>query len=248
MNDSGAGVVLDAVTKAYALGPGQELRAVATVSLTIEAGTAVALTGASGSGKSTLLHLIGAMDVPTSGQVNVDGVDLGGLRKRELAAYRRTIGFVFQRFHLLPALTVEDNVSAPLLPVRTGFDRRTRARELITAVGLAGRERSLPSQLSGGQQQRVAIARALVNRPRLLLADEPTGNLDSTTGDEILNLLFDLHATTGMTVIMATHDVQVAARCDRLVRLRDGAVIEDTVLNHAASDTLLDEIGRLGQH
>ena len=216
------------------------------IDLSIEAGSTVALTGASGSGKSTLLHLIGAMDNPTSGTVEVDGRDLSALRGRELVGYRRSVGFVFQRFHLLPTLSVHDNVLAPLLPIRGSRHLRSRVPKLIEAVGLGGRERALPSQLSGGQQQRVAIARALVNQPQLLLADEPTGNLDSATGEDILTLLFDLQARTGMTMLMATHDLQVATRCHRLLRMRDGRVISDEALPEAAgTEQLVAEVNRL---
>ncbi len=224
---AGALVELTDVTKSYAVGPDSHLVATDAVSLEIGSGSTVALVGASGSGKSTLLHLIGAMDIPDSGTIVVDGLRLSGLSRRRLAQFRRGIGFVFQRFHLLPALSVEDNVLAPLLPYRTGFDRRARARELLDAVGLAVRKDALPSRLSGGQQQRVAIARALINHPSLLLADEPTGNLDSTTGMEILDLLLELQGSTGMTVVLATHDPEVAARCARVVRLKDGSVFND---------------------
>lgn len=234
MNQPGAALSLKQVSKRYAVGPGEELVAVNAVSLEVDPGSTVALVGASGSGKSTLLHLVGAMDAPTEGTVTVDGVVLAELNARRLARYRNNVGFVFQRFHLLPALTVLDNVLAPLLPYQVAFDRRARARELLEAVGLAGREGSLPSRLSGGQQQRVALARALINHPQLLLADEPTGNLDSRTGDEVLDLLFDLHESTGMTVIVATHDPQVAARCGRILRLRDGVVIEDRQVGRRA--------------
>jgi putative ABC transport system ATP-binding protein len=141
---------------------------------------------------------------------------------------------VFQRFNLLPALTVIDNVMSPVLPYRVGFDKEARARELLAAVGLAGRETSLPSRLSGGQQQRVAIARALINAPPILLADEPTGNLDSRTGAGIVDLLLELRAAHGMTVVMATHDSQVAARCDRVVRLLDGRIRDDVDVRAAA--------------
>jgi putative ABC transport system ATP-binding protein len=151
---------------------------------------------------------------------------------KQRTLYRRGVGFVFQRFHLLPALTACDNVAAPVLPFRTGYDKRARARDLLGAVGLAGREDDLPSRLSGGQQQRVAIARALVGDPRLLLADEPTGNLDSATGAEVLDLLFILHRDRGLTLILATHDPAVAARCDRVVQLQDGAVSTDAMTVH----------------
>ncbi len=243
-DQTGYPIELRAVTKSYGVAEGDPLFASRDVGLSVEAGSTVALTGTSGSGKSTLLHLIGGMDRPTGGSVVVGGTDLSELRGRRLADYRRSIGFVFQRFHLLPTLTVRDNVLAPLLPVHGARARRGRAQELIEAVGLGGREGALPSQLSGGQQQRVAIARALVNEPRLLLADEPTGNLDSATGEEILALLFTIQAASPMTMLVATHDLQVAARCDRLVRLRDGQVVEDTVLDPPGRD-LLDEIGRL---
>ena len=242
----GAEIALVDVTKSYPAGRTEHITAADRVTLAVAPASAMSLTGASGSGKSTLLHLIGAMDVADSGQIVVDGVDLSTLSRRSLAGYRRRVGFVFQRFHLLPALTVEDNILAPVLPYRVDFDRRARCRVLVDAVGLTGRERALPSQLSGGQQQRVAIARALINRPGLLLADEPTGNLDTTTGAQIIDLLFDLQATYGATLVIATHDSQVAARCGRIVRLRDGAVVDDTRLSDPEHSDLLDEIERFG--
>ncbi|MGW5670813.1 ABC transporter ATP-binding protein [Micromonospora sp. NPDC003776] len=206
----------------------ERLTAVNDVSLEINAASVVALTGPSGSGKSTLLHLIGAIERADRGTVTVDDVEVTVLRRAALARYRQRVGFVFQRYHLLPALTVLDNVIAPVLPQRRGrTDRAARARDLLAAVGLAGRERALPAQLSGGQQQRVAIARALMGAPRLLLADEPTGNLDSTTGAQILDLLLDLRDRHGMTILLATHEQAIAARCDRLIRLNDGRVVED---------------------
>ncbi|MEV0807555.1 ABC transporter ATP-binding protein [Micromonospora sp. NPDC050200] len=205
----------------------ERLTAIDDVSLEVAAGSVVALTGPSGSGKSTLLHMIGAIEQADRGTVTVDDVEVTALRRAALARYRQGVGFVFQRYHLLPALTVLDNVIAPVLPRRGRADHAARARELLDAVGLAGRERSLPAQLSGGQQQRVAIARALMGAPRLLLADEPTGNLDSTTGAQILDLLLDLRDRHGMTILLATHEQAIAARCDRLVRLGDGRVVED---------------------
>jgi|BarGraNGADG00312_1021997.scaffolds.fasta_scaffold52633_2 putative ABC transport system ATP-binding protein len=222
---SGATVRLEGVTKRYAIDKDVVIMAADDVNLDFAAGSSTALMGASGSGKSTLLHLMGAMDTPTSGRIFIDGQEITALSGRKLAAHRRSIGFVFQRFHLLPALSVEANVMAPLLPYRTNFDLKARARELIASVGLAGRENTIPSRLSGGQQQRVAIARALIGRPNLLLADEPTGNLDSTTGDEILKLLFDLHRDHGVTLIIATHDPRVAERCQSIVRVKDGVVV-----------------------
>jgi putative ABC transport system ATP-binding protein len=223
----GAAVSFGDVRKSYRTGTGLPVPALAGVSLEIPAGQVAAVTGRSGSGKSTLLHLAGAMDLPDSGTIRAGDVDLTRLRDRQRAAYRRTIGFVFQRFHLLPALTALDNVLAPVLPYRTSFDSRARAAELLAAVGLAGREHDLPSKLSGGQQQRVAIARALIGVPRLLLADEPTGNLDTATGSEVLDLLFALCAERGMTMLIATHDQALAARCNRWIELTDGQVTAD---------------------
>ncbi|MGC4755162.1 ABC transporter ATP-binding protein [Micromonospora trifolii] len=222
----GSAISVDHLTRRFGTGE-DRLTAVDDVSLTIAAGAVVALTGPSGSGKSTLLHLIGAIEQPDEGSVTVDDVVVSDLRRAALARYRQRVGFVFQRYHLLPALTVLDNVIAPVLPRRGRADHVTRARELLEAVGLAGRERALPAQLSGGQQQRVAIARALMGAPGLLLADEPTGNLDSTTGGQILDLLLDLRDRHGMTILLATHEQAIAARCDRLVRLTDGRVTED---------------------
>jgi putative ABC transport system ATP-binding protein len=194
------------------------------VDLRIEEGETVALTGPSGSGKSTLLYLLGALEEADAGTIDVAGERITALKRSELAAYRRRVGFVFQRFHLLPTLTALDNVIAPVLPYRVDFDRRTRARELLSSVGLEGREEFLPSKLSGGQQQRVAVARALIGGPRLILADEPTGNLDSRSSEEVLDLLMGLRERHGTTVVIATHDPDVVARCDRVVQLRDGKV------------------------
>jgi putative ABC transport system ATP-binding protein len=243
----GAAVRLESVCKRYGLSKDQQIQAAHEVSLTIEAGAFVALTGASGSGKSTLLHLIGAIDRPDSGTVAVNGADLGALRGSSLAAYRRTVGFVFQRYHLLPALTALDNVIMPVLPYRTSWSKQDRGRQLLADVGLAGREQSLPSRMSGGEQQRVAIARALINFPSLLLADEPTGNLDSRNAREILDLLAGLRASGSMTIVLATHDPQIAARCDRLVRLRDGVVADDIEMTGgSAPEETLRRISQLG--
>jgi putative ABC transport system ATP-binding protein len=240
-----AAVELRGVSKRYGTGGGAPVTAADDVSLTVEPGGLVALTGASGSGKSTLLHLIGAIERPDSGTIISGGTEVTALRGGALAAYRRTVGFVFQRYNLLPALTALDNVIAPVLPYRTGWDKLARGRELLTEVGLDGRERSLPSRMSGGEQQRVAIARALISTPHLLLADEPTGNLDSHNATGILDLLTRLRAESQMTVIVATHDPQIAARCDRLVRLRDGAVVDDIEID--AGDPVEETIRRAGQ-
>ena len=224
----GAAVSYRAVTKAYRSGAGLPVQALVAVTLDIPAGQTVAMTGRSGSGKSTLLHVTGAMDEADSGTVTVAGQELGSLSAARRAVYRRDIGFVFQRFHLLPSLTALDNVAAPVLPFRTSYDKRARARELLASVGLEGREHDLPSKLSGGQQQRVAIARALIGEPALLLADEPTGNLDSATGRDVLDLLFSLHRERGLTLMLATHDKSVAERCERVIELRDGMVTSDS--------------------
>jgi putative ABC transport system ATP-binding protein len=241
----GATVTVTGLCKTFVAG-GATIKAVDEVSLEFPHGCMTALTGPSGSGKSTLLHLIGAIERPNSGTITVDEVELTGLRRSELTAYRRGVGFVFQRYHLLPTLTALDNVMAPVLPYRVRYDKTARARELLEAVGLAGRERSLPAQLSGGEQQRVAIARALMVSPRLLLADEPTGNLDSRTGSEILDLLDELRTGPGMTLIVATHEQHVAARCDRLIRLRDGRVSDNLDLTTGESaDTTLQRAIRL---
>ena len=240
-------IELRGVSKHYGLGNDQLVKAADDVTLTIAAGALVALTGASGSGKSTLLHLIGAIERPDAGTIISGGTEVTTLRGSALAAYRRTVGFVFQRYNLLPALTALDNVIAPVLPYRTGWDKADRGRTLLAAVGLGGRERSLPSRMSGGEQQRVAIARALVNTPRLLLADEPTGNLDSQTATGILDLLTRLRQENQMTVIIATHDPQIAARCDRLIRLRDGAVTDDIeIADGQPVDETIRKVGQLG--
>ena len=241
----GVSVVLESVTKQYSTASGT-ITALGDVSLSVPRGSVVGLTGPSGSGKSTLLHVIGAMDVPDSGRIVVGSDEVTALDRGRQSEYRRTIGFVFQRFHLLPALTILDNVAAPLLPFKTPFDKFERASELLAAVGLGGREDALPSQLSGGQQQRVAIARALINDPGLLLADEPTGNVDSATGAEIMQLLLDLRRDRGMTIMVATHNALIAARCDRIVRLLDGHVLDDVeVATGTDPDKLLQRIGRM---
>jgi putative ABC transport system ATP-binding protein len=238
-------IALDGVRRRYRIDDEQAITALDGVSLDIAEGSAVALSGPSGSGKSTLLHIVGALERPDEGRVTVGGRELAGMSRRELAAHRRRVGFVFQRFNLLPALTVIDNVMAPVLPYRVDFDKEARALELLVAVGLEGRETSLPSRLSGGQQQRVAIARALINAPPIVLADEPTGNLDSRTGAGIVDLLLGLRAERAMTVVVATHDSQVAARCDRVVRLLDGRITDDVDVRAAVDvDATLRRLGR----
>ena len=243
--NAGAAIQLLAVCKSYGVSKDQRVRAADSVDLDLTPGAFVALTGASGSGKSTLLHMIGAIERPDSGTITSNGTDVTMLHGGALAGYRRTVGFVFQRYNLLPALTALDNVIAPVLPYKTTFDKKERGRSLLAAVGLADREQSLPAKMSGGEQQRVAIARALINTPALLLADEPTGNLDSANATEILRLLAGLRQEHQMTVILATHDPQVAAHAERLIRLRDGAVTDDIDLTDG--DPVQDMIRSVGQ-
>lgn len=207
---------------------GQEVRALDGVSLDIHPGEYTAIIGPSGSGKSTLMHLLGCLDVPTSGRMMIDGVDASRASATRLARLRNEkIGFVFQSFNLLPRLSVVENVELPLVYAGVGGgERRRRALEALEAVGLADRRSHRPNQLSGGQCQRVAIARALVNRPRLLLADEPTGALDSATGEQIMELFRQLN-TQGNTVLIVTHDPDIAAETRRRIHIRDGRIYAD---------------------
>ena len=217
------------VTREYQLG-GVAVPALRGVSVTIRPGDYAAVLGPSGSGKSTLMHLLGGLDRPTSGTLRIAGRDVRELSATELAGLRnRTIGFVFQSFHLLARTSAVDNVALPLVyaGVRAG-ERRRRAEELLDRVGLGHRLRHRPGQLSGGEQQRVAIARALVTGPSLLLADEPTGNLDSATGAEVLGLLEQLNRESGVAVVVVTHDRDVAARASRQIRMRDGLIVSQT--------------------
>jgi putative ABC transport system ATP-binding protein len=222
---AGLAVTLTGVSKTYRTGVGAAVTALDDVSLELAAGEMVAVSGASGSGKSTLLHVIGAMDRPDRGAIQVGNREITALGDGDRASFRRGVGFVFQRFHLLPALTALDNVLAPVMPYRVDFDRTARARELLEAVGLEGRGNDLPSHLSGGEQQRVAIARALINRPGIVLADEPTGNLDSANGSVVMDLLLQLRQESGFTLLIATHDLAISGRCESMVRLRDGRLV-----------------------
>lgn len=222
---SGADVSLHQVSRRYSTGRGDEVAALRDVSLDIAAGQTVAVIGPSGSGKSTLLHILGGMDRPTSGEVRVGRHRLDLLKPRDLTLYRRDVGFVFQKYHLLPALTALDNVVAPLLPRRSAFDRRARAQALLDAVGLGDRAKAMPSQLSGGQQQRVAIARALIASPSLLLADEPTGGLDSATGHDVMTLMLRLANERGSTLVVVTHNADVASMCSRTLEMHDGSFV-----------------------
>jgi putative ABC transport system ATP-binding protein len=242
---AGARVELVSVTKTRRQGRAT-VTSLADVSLTISPGEIVAVTGPSGAGKSSLLQLIGGLDIPDTGRILVDGIDIAELSGRHSAYFRGSVGFVFQRYHLLRNLSALDNVITPVLPLRVDFDKQQRGHELLAAVGLADQAAVPARELSGGQQQRVAIARALVNRPRLLLADEPTGNLDSRTGEEILDLLTELQAEHGITMLLATHDSTVASQCQRLVGLRDGRVVSDRELHGADPDSTLRRISGPG--
>jgi putative ABC transport system ATP-binding protein len=216
--------------KDYGSGEGL-VRALDTVDLDVNRGEAVAVMGPSGCGKSTLLHLIGGLDRPSAGQLSVAGQRVDELSERALAHLRRDeIGFVFQAFHLMDELTAQENVELPaLLAGCTPSEARGRATALLEQVGLADRSRHLPSMLSGGQRQRVAIARALANDPEIVLADEPTGNLDSTAAFDVLGLLEGLHAK-GLTLVIVTHDERIATTADRLISMRDGAFVDETHL------------------
>jgi putative ABC transport system ATP-binding protein len=220
---------LSDVGKAFARGP-TVIHAVRDVDLTIEPGELVAVEGPSGSGKTTLLQLLGALDRPSSGRVFFDGRDLAGLADRELAELRlRSFGFVFQQFNLIPTLTALENVEAKLAPTGVdGDELRGRSEALLAEVGLADRATHLPAHLSGGEQQRVAIARALSVEPRVILADEPTGNLDTKTGAEIIESLAGLAGRRGTTVIVATHDAGLAGRAPRRLSMQDGRLLGPT--------------------
>jgi putative ABC transport system ATP-binding protein len=217
------------LTKTYQ--PGEfTVHALQGVTLTIERGSFVAVMGASGSGKSTLMNLLGCLDRPTSGRYWLDGNPVEGLDRDQLAEIRnQKIGFIFQNFNLLPRMTALENVQLPLLYKSADTnDADERARRVLALVGLAGREESLPTQLSGGQQQRVAIARALVNNPEILLADEPTGQLDSRTSREIMEIVQGLNRTQGITIVVVTHAEDVARYAGRIITFRDGRIVDDT--------------------
>ena len=197
------------------------------VSLDVPAGQFLAIAGPSGSGKSTLLGLIAGLDQPTAGRIEVAGVEITALDDDRLARFRRDhVGYVFQSFHLLPTLTAQENVAVPL-ELTGGAGAAARAAALLAEVGLAERAHHYPVQLSGGEQQRVAVARAMARRPALLLADEPTGNLDSATGKQIIELLVGLNRRLGSTLVLVTHDTALAAHADRVVTLRDGRIVSD---------------------
>jgi putative ABC transport system ATP-binding protein len=224
---------LDDVHKYYDTGE-VKVHALRGVTLSILRSEFVAIMGTSGSGKSTLMNILGCLDRPSGGRYWFDGQDVSQLSRRELAHIRNLkLGFVFQGFNLLKRYNAVDNVATPLLYAGVSAkERHERAMEMLKLVGLADRAKHLPNQMSGGQQQRVAIARALVNRPQVILADEPTGNLDSRTGEEILNMLQELNQEQGQTIIMVTHDPVIASRALRMVTMRDGLVESDVSLGH----------------
>lgn len=218
----------DGLTKTYTLGE-VTVRALRGVTLTIERGSFLAIMGASGSGKSTLMNLLGCLDRPTSGRYWLDGIPVEGLDRDQLAEIRnQKIGFVFQNFNLLARMSAMENVQLPLLYASGGYKGADeRASRVLALVGLTGRERSLPTQLSGGEQQRVAIARALINEPEILLADEPTGQLDSRTSAEIMGIVQRLNREQGITVVVVTHADEIAGYATRVITFRDGQIIED---------------------
>jgi len=237
-------IVLKDLSKIY--GNGVEVRALDGVSVTIKAGEFVAIVGPSGSGKSTLLNMIGLLDTPSSGQIFLKGIDVSRASSEERARLRnQELGFVFQYHHLIPEFSALENVMMPMLIARKDkMEAIDRALELLTAVGLADRRDSRPNQLSGGQNQRVAVARALAGRPEVIFADEPTGNLDSRTGAEILSFMRQAVRELGQTIVMVTHDPVAASYADRAVFLADGRIVDD--LPDPTADSVFDRMRHLG--
>ncbi len=220
---------LAGITKVYSMGR-RELEVLRGIDLEIADGEMVALMGPSGSGKTTMLNIIGCLDQPTAGSYSLDGAEVSRLSSGELAEVRgRKVGFVFQTFNLLPQLSAQGNVELGLKYSRNGNHNRERALAALARVGLADRASHRPTELSGGEQQRVAIARALAKEPPLVLADEPTGNLDSRSGEEVMSVLTDLHAEQAITLVVITHDSEVAGRCQRVVNIMDGQIVDPEV-------------------
>ena len=245
MSSAAPVIELRNLTKIYRSGE-VEVKAIAGVSLSIARGEFVAIMGASGSGKSTLMNTLGCLDRPTEGEYLLDGINVAGRTRTELARLRNgKLGFVFQSFNLLARTTALENVELPMFysePMVSLRERRRRAQEALVKVGLGNRLGHRPSQLSGGQQQRIAIARALVNRPEVLLADEPTGNLDSRTGIEIMGLFQELNQA-GITIVMVTHELDIAGYCGRIVVMRDGRLLDDRLNDQRLRAT--EQIARL---
>ncbi len=229
--DSRAIIEVIGLTRSIAT-PTHRVEILRGIDLTVPRGQFVAIMGPSGSGKSTLLGLLAGLDNATSGSILLDGVDITGLSEDRMAEVRgRKIGFVFQSFQLIPTLTAEENVLLPAELAGSGAEAAKRARELLTRVGLADRLDHYPVQLSGGEQQRVALARAFITKPPILLADEPTGNLDGRTGEQVLELLLELNRREGATLVMVTHDAALASNADRVITLRDGLVVSDQAVS-----------------
>ncbi|MFI8685740.1 ABC transporter ATP-binding protein [Rossellomorea sp. NPDC077527] len=212
------------------IGDGIRTRALDNVNVKFQKGEFVSIVGTSGSGKSTLLSLLGTLDAPSAGSILFEGEDVKSLKPNQLADFRfENIGFIFQQFHLLPTLTSLENVMAPLFSRRVSYNKKQKAEEVLEKVGLKDKWNSLPSQLSGGQQQRVAIARAIIHEPHWLLADEPTGNLDSETGEMVFDLLLSLNKEKGCGVIFVTHDPVLANKAGRIIEMKDGCILSDKV-------------------
>ncbi|MEM1535189.1 MAG: ABC transporter ATP-binding protein [Candidatus Pacearchaeota archaeon] len=230
MNESKEVIRLENVWKIYILGK-SKVYALRNVSISIAKKDFIAIIGPSGSGKSTLLHLLGLLDVPTKGKLFFNGVDVTKLSSNQLAEIRnKKIGFIFQQFNLIPQLNALENVYLPVLFSDNKDNSKEKAIKLLELVGLKGREKHRPTEMSGGEQQRVAIARALINNPEIILADEPTGNLDSNTGKQIMEILVRLHKEHGKTVIVVTHDPLIASYAKRFLNIRDGTVMKDHVM------------------
>jgi ABC-type lipoprotein export system ATPase subunit len=239
--------MIEAIDLTRVYGDGEQIRALDNINLRIAPGELVAVMGPSGSGKSTLLNVLGALDRPTSGKIFVNGLDLSRIRNKD--KFRaRTVGFVFQLHNLLPTLNALENVEVPMMGYMGPFARRKRAKELLKLVGLEDRMNHLPGQLSGGQRQRVAVARALANNPRLILADEPTGNLDTTAGSDLMNLIRTLNSEQGVTFVIVTHDPGVARQTHRVLVMSDGRLERDDCIGSPIEEDLKmwshSELGR----
>ena len=223
------------LTRVY--GDGEEIRALDSVTMHVAPGEFIAVMGPSGSGKSTLLNVLGTLDRPTGGEIFVNGQNLAEIK--DVNSFRaKTVGFMFQLHNLLPTMTARENVEVPMVGYQSAHDRRLRAEELLTLVGMADRMNHLPGQLSGGQRQRVAAARALANNPRIILADEPTGSLDTVAGQELMNLLKELNRSQGVTFVIVTHDLSVARQTSRVLVMADGKIVREDILGSPLEEDL----------